>query len=722
MFLVSAEMQGFTSYYDHSSVEFKEGLTGIVGEYDDDIRKSMGAGKSSIFMSLLYSLFSKGAFKTNKEVINDEYSDKQHMFTKHRFVKNNTLYEVERGYQQGNSYLDFFQINFLNNEEKKIPLGENKIGSKELEILRVLNWDYDMFTASIFFEQDKLSKLVDTDGSKKREYIEKVLHIRNWTLLQDFPKKKLLTLEKEKLSVQEKLLDIGNSMLETTRKLSQYQNIDNDILLLQKQKEDLTKEKDTLTEALSDVKDQITTLENLSKEFISTTNSKQEYDAFILREESSVKLAKESVITLDQSINELSLKKEAQTLVQNSLLTTIQSINNNIKLKQQEEGQLKNQLLKYEIAVQQIEKHITDFEAGICDQCEQDITQEYADSKKDTYAREIISIKDNITKVKAELVAVQNQIKEEVTLKSLKDSEISLVTQELQQLTSRMQVEESNKQHAIKEVSQAEKRVADYNNNLVRVSSSLVAINEKLKKLNIGDISEIPKILEEKRALLENENLFNSLTTKIKDVEEELRNKSVHKGLKEGLENSMADFNKLKLNKEAELLEIGEKITVENFILKGFKQIPSIKFNEEIEKLQKYANIYIKKFIPQMSIFIKEDVSKSNKPIDVYYTLNDKERSYRMLSGGQKTVGNLGLRLAFSNIISEKTSSASDFLILDEPFAYLDAYSRDLVKEVLLELQKIYRQIFVISHIDNVFEFPNVIKTQMRGQRSYIIN
>jgi len=162
-------------------------------------------------------------------------------------------------------------------------------------------------------------------------------------------------------------------------------------------------------------------------------------------------------------------------------------------------------------------------------------------------------------------------------------------------------------------------------------------------------------------------------------------------------------------------------IKIENMILKGFKEIPSSLLAKNIQKIESYANEYIKKFIPYMEVCVQEDLEKSSRPIEIYYKFKDKERSYRMLSGGQKTVANLGLRLAFSKIISEKTNSISEVIVLDEPFGYLDAYSRDLVKNVLSDLQKYYRQILVISHIDNVTEFPNIINVKMENNKSYIV-
>lgn len=721
MLLVNSKIQGYTSYYDPATIDFKEGLTGIIGEYEDDSRKSMGAGKSSILNSLLFSLFGKGLFKTQKEVVNDEYSDKQHMFTQHRFIKNNILYEVERGYYNGASYLDFFQVDSLGEEEKKIPLGDNKIASKESEILRVLNWDYDMFTASIFFEQDKLSKLVDTDGAKKREYIEKVLHLRNWTLLQELPKKKLITLDKEKADVQNKLIELGNALVSLDLKIKQYVDVEKELVDLQHNKENILKTKESLIVGVSNVKEQIGFLETLKEKLISANSNKANYVKLLSKENKELEKLKED-------INGTQERLKASTTIEQSLTSEIKQLNDEkeevksaIKEEQASESSIQKELLTLEINIQHIEKQVLNFEEGTCFQCEQDITAEYATSKKDFYQKQVDDTKKKILALKEDLKLIENNIKSKKDSLFNIDQRFNEKNKEINEIKQQINVSTNKIESSQQQITAIESRIQDYTNFVVQEEKTLKDIDKSLSSYNITSTAGIEEVIADKRKLLDKENELISLENELKEIDKLISQKNVDKGLKEGYQSSWEETKKQKEDKEKEFESVINTIEKENFILKGFKQIPSIKFSEEIEKLQAYANDYIKKFIPYMSIFIKEDTSKQHKPIDIYYNLNNNDRSYRMLSGGQKTIGNLGLRLAFSNIISEKTSSASDFLMLDEPFAYLDAYSRDLIKEVLVDLQKIYRQIFVISHIDNVFEFPNIIKTQMKGQRSYII-
>ena len=72
-------------------------------------------------------------------------------------------------------------------------------------------------------------------------------------------------------------------------------------------------------------------------------------------------------------------------------------------------------------------------------------------------------------------------------------------------------------------------------------------------------------------------------------------------------------------------------------------------------------------------------------------------------SGGEKDLANLCLRLAISQIISERSGGGSmDFIILDEIFGSQDTDRRNKIFSALAGLGNRFKQIFLITHVEEV--------------------
>jgi exonuclease SbcC len=79
-----------------------------------------------------------------------------------------------------------------------------------------------------------------------------------------------------------------------------------------------------------------------------------------------------------------------------------------------------------------------------------------------------------------------------------------------------------------------------------------------------------------------------------------------------------------------------------------------------------------------------------------------KEHSLERFSGGESDLANLCLRLAISRMIMERSGSQMNFLVLDEIFGSQDQSRKRNILETLGQLQKQFRQIMLITHIDDV--------------------
>jgi exonuclease SbcC len=79
-------------------------------------------------------------------------------------------------------------------------------------------------------------------------------------------------------------------------------------------------------------------------------------------------------------------------------------------------------------------------------------------------------------------------------------------------------------------------------------------------------------------------------------------------------------------------------------------------------------------------------------------------------SGGEMDLANLGLRLAISRIIAERTgANPINFLILDEIFGSLDPNRKRSVMTALTNLSSQFRQMFLITHIEDIKDLMNYV-------------
>ena len=74
-------------------------------------------------------------------------------------------------------------------------------------------------------------------------------------------------------------------------------------------------------------------------------------------------------------------------------------------------------------------------------------------------------------------------------------------------------------------------------------------------------------------------------------------------------------------------------------------------------------------------------------------------------SGGEEDLANLCLRLAISEVITERAGGIFNFIILDEIFGSQDMIRRQNIMKALNGLSSKFRQIFLITHVEDVKNF-----------------
>ncbi len=95
---------------------------------------------------------------------------------------------------------------------------------------------------------------------------------------------------------------------------------------------------------------------------------------------------------------------------------------------------------------------------------------------------------------------------------------------------------------------------------------------------------------------------------------------------------------------------------------------------------------------------------------NIYIYDDGEKRPFEYFSGGEGDLANLCLRLAISQIIAQRSGMDFQFIALDEIFGSQDRERKKNVLKALSELSKNFRQILLITHVEEVKDLiENVI-------------
>ena len=132
------------------------------------------------------------------------------------------------------------------------------------------------------------------------------------------------------------------------------------------------------------------------------------------------------------------------------------------------------------------------------------------------------------------------------------------------------------------------------------------------------------------------------------------------------------------------------------------------KINKEISK--------ILKGVVGFTIVLEADLESN--AMDVFIDYGDSKRIVELGSGMEKMIASLAIRVALINVSSLPKSS---MLIIDEGFGSLDETNLEACGRLLQSLKKSFKNILVISHIDQIKDIvDNTIDIMKIGADSYV--
>ncbi len=150
------------------------------------------------------------------------------------------------------------------------------------------------------------------------------------------------------------------------------------------------------------------------------------------------------------------------------------------------------------------------------------------------------------------------------------------------------------------------------------------------------------------------------------------------------------------------------------------KEETEILYLSVLEKLMNDFKVYmVGRIRPMLSDYASEmlrrltDGKYSAMELDENYDvfIYDEGTPYELnrFSGGEEDLANLCLRLAISAVVTERSAIQTNFIILDEIFGSQDAFRKRNIILALNALSKKFRQIFLITHIEDVRDYMEYV-------------
>jgi exonuclease SbcC len=678
MILKTLILKNYRKFKD-VTIEFPDGITAIVG--------LNGVGKSTIFEAIAWVLYGTVAARTSVDQIKRNSANlTESCKVTLDFQYEEEVYRITREIVGKN-----FTINAMVLKSTRLVASGAVAVNKYIQ--KIIGMNFKSFYTSIFAKQKELNALSTMNPSERRPLILKMLGINSL----DNIIKEINTDKKTKQSIIDKIsMDLKDEKGK------------NKIDIYKKELVKLKDEKNITLDLINKKKEVIRKLKN------DIVKIKKEYQKYKIQYEN-----------LNSKIDELN---ENKIIFENKtkLVDDIYILTNKIKNRNKTINLDINKIKKYESLLENIE----------------DITKKMKNLEKSNL-KLLNIIQDKKT--------TSNTIKENILDIIKKKKEINTIGKNATCPTCERLLGEQynfliNKYN--NEISEKNKKIRILNNSIEKEQKNLeIQIKQKnalekkkeyfFNELRLYDkLKNNIKINQEELKKEQNEiNIINNKLTKIKDIKFDYKE---YNNFKNKMKKYYSNYQKrlhIFENKKDELNQIQLKNQINKNDVKLLNQIiknTNEKIKEVKNKKQKIANenkqIANLKMLNQIMVSFRSFLILRIRPIlssyatdlfsyltngkyqdvelDDFYNIIIYDRgipySIKRYSGGEEDLANLCIRLSISEVITERSGSFFNFIILDEIFGSQDTIHQQNIIKSLKILSSKFKQIFLITHVEEI--------------------
>lgn len=665
--------------FKNATIEFPDGVTGVIG--------LNGVGKSTIFESIAWVLYGSVAARTSSDQIKRDgtsYTDRCRVELD--FIFENNSFRIIREMTGKN-----FKVSATATINGKIAATGAEIVNKYIQ--KKLGLDFKSFFTSIYAKQKELNALSSMVASERRPLILRMLGVDSL----DEIIKEIKSDKREKDNLIEKM---SQALFDDAHK-DKIDFYKNEIKNLERQKNENEVFIKKMSGEIQESKKDIDVLEEkcnaIKNEYEKIKDKKEKLSEQKTLFENKEKLVYEIKI-LKNRINE----RQENVDQQKKKLCNYVNLDSDVKLLQK---RLNESIKKIEALVKKNEQKKT-----LVNRYKKDITDIFINKEKivkigpdakcptcerilkDQYKKLLIKFDNEMRKKDKEIVTLSKQIKE------IEDKRSKIVREE--------QALQKKKDYLNKKFREIERIVTTIDILNKEINKEKIDFKRKIKKFK--EFSKIKFDLSEFNTISKQINVFFNNYQEYLDKRD--RKKDDFSKMKINLERKRSD-NKLvrqKLenlrDKISELEKSKKRINEEKIIIQHLGMLSEV--------MSKFRTHLISRIRPTLSLYSSDYFEKltdgkySEVELDENYNLliydNGTAYDIERFSGGEEDLANLCLRLAISEVITERAGGVFNFIILDEIFGSQDIYRRKNIMRALNSLSSKFRQIFLITHVDDV--------------------
>jgi DNA repair exonuclease SbcCD ATPase subunit len=685
---ISIQIKDFGPHAD-STINFDDfNCALIVGKIRGNERGSNGSGKSTLFSAIRFVLFNQTDYSSLDNIIRKNTNKCMVSFD---FVSSfdNHIYRIVRSrhIKTGSDVRLFRKEN-----EELVDLTQRTNSQTEQEIQKIIKINYKTFCNSAFFGQMDLTGLASSTPSARKKILKEILDLSIYSKYEKLASKKTSDLLKEIDKTKTILSTIGspeNDIKQFSDELTELSALTinkNNSLLILKEKHDIENNKylssiKELEVIEKDIKEYILKYKFLENEATKSFNIVKEYDKkiFSIKNTSSSLLKEMKDIKIDISKIDLSALRAKDIIKQDIENVSKQLIENKASI-----NYFNSKLIELKIPLPS---------GGQCKHCRRVITEDEVKSCQEAinqeikeYTNKIKLLQDNVSSINGQ----DKKLKEE--LQQLENITILLANKK-QQLENKEKEIDTKKSVFIEFSDLLEKSKVEYDNKKKEL--------DLLKSNKPQDNSEMISNL--KLEILNTKNKISSITQEIEIINKEIvsiSNKSAI--LNHKIDQRKLDIEKIKEHKE-NILILEKKHVVHSKVVLAFgsRGIPALITQTILDDFMYETNQFISKLHPgiQLQFIIEKERTDGDKDdtLDIQFLMNNDTFEYEALSGAQKLIVALALRLGLASVLTKRLGVSMQMLLIDEVDQCLDDINVELFEEAIKKISQSVK-VLVITH------------------------
>ena len=681
MILKTLQLKNFRKFKD-ALIEFPDGITGVVG--------LNGVGKSTLFEAIAWVLYGPVSARTSIDQIKrDGAGPSEPCRVELEFIFEDDTYRIVR---------EMSGKNLQASGTATVNGGIAATGAETLTrfIQRKLGMDWKSFYTSLFAKQKELNALSSMNPSERRQLILRMLGI---DVVDDIIQEVRIDAREKKAMVEKLQTDLLDST--GRRKQEVYQE---ELKAMEQQRKDLAariaEQKKLLQQKGEELKKRKQECDTKKHEYETACKTKEKLD------EQKTLYEKKQRLDQDESTREDTIRHRVEALKQHegklAVFTSLKQDLRTLETQQQKNADTLERMMKKEeqlaVMIQRHEEDIKDLTrkkhhieklgpTAKCPTCERVLGPQHT-TLLQAYTKDLATQTNELTKLLGEVKARKTDVERLSREKqALQKKGLFLHNQEVEQ--GRLQAAAS---HLTQEITREQKEI----DRLKKESQTLRLVTFDVKQYELV------------RATM-NES-YRRYQAALKTLDD---SKDAHQALMVRQKEQEGEQNLLLQQRHQLEQHIKEQEAAAKNLEHEQKNAQHLGMLTEV--MDSYRSYLISQIRPTLSQHASEllaeltDGKYSEIELDEDYNLlvYDQGSAYSIerFSGGEEDLANLCMRLAISEIITERAGSVFQFIILDEIFGSQDDNRKQNIIKALNGFSSKFRQIFLITHVDDIKQF-----------------